>query len=93
MLYDPRWEQRQQDHILVSGLLAWLEEQDGSTEYSWAFNPRNCLINAYRRGRGLPATDCTLMPQALKNIAILGERTYRGASERCRKFLQPHTAG
>jgi len=50
MLYDPRWEQRN-DPFSLPGLIAWLERQDPFAEYCYS-STGECLLARYFSERG-----------------------------------------
>ena len=44
----------------VEGLVAWLETQDGATEYEYG-SGHDCLLCRYFRARGVPVMEGTFM--------------------------------
>lgn len=86
------------DVFSVAGLAAWLETQDGATEYEYLSN-ENCLVCRYLLARNVPAVRVSSLgwrdanhvrhslPFAFDDVAVDGPWTYAAALDRCRALL------
>ena len=101
MLYDPKWEKRQ-DPFSLSSLIMWLEQQDCAGAYCYS-STGECLLARYFRERGFnrvimaaeffyhwPRPDAvyevTRLPRYFNDVAKGKVRTYGAALARAREL-------
>ena len=107
MLFDPRWQHRNDPFVLQS-LIAWLERQDPLAEYCYS-STGECLLARYFRERGFnkvimaadffyhfPRSDALYeavkLPRHFNAIARGKVRTFGAALARARE-LRPASVG